>query len=162
MQQAAGEFIVCRQPHPAGMELDYVTAFGSSSLGMSTVMKPRESALRLKRFTAEEKARKVADLEAMIREFDQMAADLNRQIATEEDRTGVKDRAHFAYSTFAKAAAQRRDNLTISVEDLRAKLTVAMQERDAANDILSKSETSDSREIGRGRRRGEGSDARVG
>ena len=124
-------------------------------------MKPRESALRLKRFAAEEKTRKVADLEAMIREFDQMAADLNRQIATEEDRTGVKDRGHFAYSTFAKAAAQRRDNLTISVEDLRAKLAVAMQERDTANDILAKSETGESRETGRGRSRGEGSDARV-
>ena len=124
-------------------------------------MKPRESALRLKRFAAEEKTRKVADLEAMIREFDQMAADLNRQIATEEDRTGVKDRSHFAYSTFAKAAAQRRDNLTVSVEDLRAKLSVAVQERDTAKDILSKSETGDSREAGRSRRRGEGTDARV-
>ena len=124
-------------------------------------MKPRESALRLKRFAAEEKTRKVADLEAMIREFDQMAADLNRQIATEEDRTGVKDRSHFAYSTFAKAAAQRRDNLTVSVEDLRAKLAVAVQDRDTANDILSKSETGENREAGRSLRRGEGTDARV-
>ena len=124
-------------------------------------MKPRESALRLKRFAAEEKARKVADLESMIREFDQMAADLNRQIATEEDRTGVKDRNHFAYSTFAKAAAQRRDNLTTSVEDLRAKLAVALQERDAANDTLNKSEAGDGRETGRSRRRGEGTDARA-
>ena len=124
-------------------------------------MKPRESALRLKRFAAEEKARKVADLESMIREFDQMAADLNRQIATEEERTGVKDRNHFAYSTFAKAAAQRRDNLTTSVEDLRAKLAIAMQERDAANDTLSKSEAVDGRETAHSRRRGEGSDARA-
>ena len=124
-------------------------------------MKPRESALRLKRFAAEEKTRKVADLEAMIREFDQMAADLNRQIATEEDRTGVKDRSHFAYSTFAKAAAQRRDNLTVSVEDLRAKLAVAVQDRDTAKDILSKSETGENREAGRSLRRGEGTDARV-
>lgn len=126
-------------------------------------MKPRESALRLKRFDAEEKIRKVADLESMIREFDQMAADLDRQIANEEDRTGVKDRRHFAYSTFAKAAAQRRDNLAISVEDLRAKLATAVQERDAAVDILGKSEAGDGRETGSRRRRGEnGTDARIG
>ena len=126
-------------------------------------MKPRESALRLKRFETEEKIRKVADLESMIREFDQMAADLDRQIANEEDRTGVKDRFHFAYSTFAKAAAQRRDNLAISVEDLRAKLAIAVQERDTAVDNLNKSEVGENRETGRSRRRGESStDARIG
>ena len=129
-------------------------------LEMSTVMKPRESALRLKCFEAEEKARKVADLESMIREFDQMAFDLERQITTEEDRTGVKDRSHFAYSTFAKAAAQRRDNLMTSVDDLRAKLAIAQQERDAAADTLNKAETGDGREAGRSRRRSE-PDARV-
>ena len=118
-------------------------------------MKARENALRLKRFEAEEKTRKVADLESMIREFDQMAADLDRQIANEEDRTGVRDRAHFAYSTFAKAAAQRRDNLATSVADLREKLAVAVKERDAAADTLSKSELGEgnARDSGRGRRR---------
>ena len=83
-------------------------------------MKARESALRLKRFEADEKARKVADLEHMIREFENMAADLDRQIQAEEDRTGVKDPAHFAYSTFAKSASQRRDNLRASVGGLQA------------------------------------------
>ena len=67
-------------------------------------MKARESALRLKRFEADEMARKVADLEHMIREFEGMASDLDRQIRAEEERTGVKDPAHFAYSTFAKSA----------------------------------------------------------
>ena len=80
-------------------------------------MKARETALKLKRFEADEKARKVADLEHMIREFETIAADLDRQIQAEEDRTGVKDPAHFAYSTFAKSASQRRDNLRASVAD---------------------------------------------
>ena len=31
------------------------------------------------------------------------------------DRTGVRDETHFAYSTFARAAAQRRNNLLASV-----------------------------------------------
>lgn len=118
-------------------------------------MKPRESMLRLKRFEADEKARKVADIEAMIREFEGMAADLARQIVSEEERTGVRDPKHFAYSTFAKAAAQRRDNLMTSVEDLRAKLGAAVAERDAAIENLRKLETGESRETSRPRRRGD-------
>lgn len=116
-------------------------------------MKPRESALRIKRFEADEAARKVGSLESMIREFEQMAADLDRQIAFEEERTGIKDIAHFAYSTFAKAAAQRRDNLKMSVAELRAKLDLAIQERDEAVEKLAKAETSDVRDAGDHNRR---------
>jgi len=108
-------------------------------------MKPRESMLRLKRFEADEKARKVADIEAMIREFEGMAADLERQIESEEERTGIRDIGHFAYSTFAKAAAQRRENLVTSVDDLRAKLAVAVGEREAAMESLRKFEEGDGR-----------------
>lgn len=103
-------------------------------------MKPRESALRLKRFEATERSRKVADLEATIRTFDQLVVDLDRQIASEEDRTGVKDNGHFAYSTFAKAAAQRRDNLKTSIADLQAQLEAAVLARDEAADTLAKAE----------------------
>jgi flagellar protein FliJ len=88
-------------------------------------MKPRDSALRLKRFEATERARKVASIETMIGDFEHVAADLARQIAAEEERTGIKDAAHFAYSTFAKAATLRRANLLTSVADLRVKLEVA-------------------------------------
>jgi hypothetical protein len=86
--------------------------------------------VRLKRHEVEEKSRKVEDLQRIIREFDQMASDLERQIQIEEDRTGVRDRSHFSYSTFAKAAAQRRDNLRQSTEGLREKLAAAVRERD--------------------------------
>ena len=61
-----------------------------------------------------------------------MAADLARQITNEEDRTGIRDEAHFAYSTFAKAAAQRRANLLTSVDDLKAKLALAKHDHDDA------------------------------
>jgi flagellar protein FliJ len=115
-------------------------------------MKPRESMLRLRRFEAEERARKVADIESMIREFETMATDLTRQISSEEERTGIKDPKHFAYSTFAKAAAQRRDNLATSVEELRIKLTAATLERDIALDNLRKLE-SEGRDSSRGRHR---------
>lgn len=93
-------------------------------------MKSREAAIRLKRHEVEEKSRKVEDLQRIIREFDQMAADLERQIKIEEDRTGVRDSSHFSYSTFAKAAAQRRDKLRQSTEGLREKLAAAVRERD--------------------------------
>lgn len=93
-------------------------------------MKARETAMRLKRREVDEKSRKIEDLERIIREFDQMAADLERQIQLEEDRTGIRDRAHFSYSTFAKAAAQRRDNLRNSTNGLREKLATAVRERD--------------------------------
>lgn len=112
-------------------------------------MKARESALRAKRFEAQEKARKVADLEYMIREFEQMALDLERQIQTEEERTGIKDPAHFAYSTFAKSAAQRRDNLKASVVDLQVKLENAVRERDEAQTELTRSQPGEPREAER-------------
>ncbi|MGQ0671967.1 MAG: flagellar export protein FliJ [Hyphomicrobium sp.] len=97
-------------------------------------MKSRETAIRAKRFEVDEKARKAADLEHMIREFENMAVDLDRQIRAEEDRTGIKDPAHFAYSTFAKSAGQRRDNLLSSAAELRAKFEAALRERDEAEE----------------------------
>ena len=110
------------------------------------VMKPRDSALRAKRFEAAEKARKVASLEAMIRDFETMVSELTRQIAAEEERTSIKDPAHFAYSTFAKAAAQRRGNLGASIADLKMKLDVAKRDHEDAASELTKLEPTDDRE----------------
>ena len=85
-------------------------------------MKSRDAVIRLKRFEVEEKRRKVAEIETMIGEFSHMAADLDRQIAIEQERAGISDVNHYAYPTFAKAAIQRRNNLTASAADLEAKL----------------------------------------
>lgn len=97
-------------------------------------MKTRDNALRLRRHVVDEKTRKVEDLERMIREFDVMAADLDRQIQSEEDRTGIRDKAHFSYSTYAKSAAQRRDNLRTSNDAMREQLADAVRERDEATE----------------------------
>ena len=110
------------------------------------LMKPRDSAVKAKRFEAAEKARKVASLEAMIRDFELMASELSRQITAEEDRTGVRDQAHFAYSTFAKAAAQRRANLLISVADLKVKLNAARRDHEDAVSELRKLEPAEERD----------------
>lgn len=101
-------------------------------------MKSRDSFVRVKRFELDEKARRVDELQYMIRDFEQLAADLERQIAAEEDRTGVRDIAHFAYSTFAKAAMQRRDNLMSSAAELRAKLESAEKDHDEARAQLAR------------------------
>ncbi|MEO1651141.1 MAG: flagellar export protein FliJ [Pseudomonadota bacterium] len=95
-------------------------------------MRAREAALKLKRFDAQEKNRKVEDLEMMIRDFEVMAEDLQRQIQAEEDRTGVRDAQHFAYSTFARSAAQRREKLQASVAELQERLAFAVADRDEA------------------------------
>jgi flagellar protein FliJ len=127
-------------------------------------MKSRESAIRLKRFDAQEKVRKVQGLEQMIRDFEVMASDLERQVQAEEDRTGVKDAGHFAYSTFAKAASQRRDKLRASIDDLRVKLEDAVRDRDETTSEVKLDgeaqiregqarEAQQSREAVRGRRR---------
>lgn len=116
-------------------------------------MKSRETALRAKRFEVDEKARKAADLEMMVREFENMASDLDRQIGAEEDRTGIKDPAHFSYSTFAKSARQRRDNLVASVQELRTKLEAAQKERDEAEEQFTLASSTEPRDADRSRRR---------
>ena len=63
---------------------------------------------------ASEKETRVALLGTIIRDFDGMIAQLEGQIAAEEDRTRIKDPGHPAYSMFAKAAAKRRQNLLVS------------------------------------------------
>ena len=85
-------------------------------------MKSRETLIRLKKFQVDEKRRKVAQIEAMIAEFDRIAAELEREIKIEQDRAGIHDPAHFAYPTYAKAAMQRRDNLKRSADDLKVQL----------------------------------------
>lgn len=117
-------------------------------------MKAREQAMRTKRREVDEKCRKVEDLERIIREFDQIAADLERQIQLEEDRTGIRDRGHFSYSTFAKAAALRRDNLRTSTNDLREKLAAAVRDRDDMVETLARATAqSESRDLPRTSRR---------
>ena len=112
-------------------------------------MKSRDALIRLKRFEVEERRRKVAEIESMIGEFGQMAADLDRQIAIEQERAGITDVNHYAYPTFAKAAVQRRNNLTASASDLQAKLTAAREQLEAAIEDLKKIEQLEERDAER-------------
>jgi flagellar protein FliJ len=98
----------------------------------------REAALRSKQFEVAKKALKVAAMEIMIADFERHANDLKRLIAEEEQRTGIKDFANFAYSTFAKAARLRHINLLKSAEDLRVALSTARREHGNAVRELSR------------------------
>ena len=114
-------------------------------------MKSRDTMVQLVRFKTEEKRKKVADLETMIRDFEGMAVDLDRQIEAEHERTGIRDEGHFSYSTFAKAAAQRRANLRASVDDLKRRLDAAREELTGAQSDLKKAEQIGDRDTGRRR-----------
>jgi flagellar export protein FliJ len=111
-------------------------------------MKSRDTLIRLKRFQAEEKRRRVAQIEAMLAEFARMVGDLDREIAIEEQRSGITDMSHFAYSTYARAARVRRDNLKQSTDDLRPQLADARTMLTEALEELGKAQNLDVREKG--------------
>lgn len=110
------------------------------------MMKSRDSLVRFKRFQVEEKRRRVAQIETMINEFARMAADLDREIAVEEQRAGISDLTHFAYPTYARAARGRRDNLLRSGSELRGQLDEARASLDEALAELGKVQILDGRE----------------
>jgi len=105
-----------------------------------------ESLIRLKKFQVDEKRRQVAQIEMMVNDFERMASELDQQIEIEHTKTGISDIAHFAYSTFAKAALARRDNLLASASDMRGKLEVAQDTLAEALEDLKKVELLDQRE----------------
>jgi flagellar FliJ protein len=114
-------------------------------------MKSRDTLLRLKRFQVDEKRRRVVQIETMINEFERMATDLEREIASEEQRAGISDKSHFAYPTYARAAMQRRDNLKRSADELKGQLDDAKRELEEAFEELKKFEVLDDREQARER-----------
>ncbi|MBV9288712.1 MAG: flagellar export protein FliJ [Hyphomicrobiales bacterium] len=109
-------------------------------------MKSRETLIRLKRFQLEEKRRRVRQIEATVAEFTRMCAELDREIANEEKRTGVADPRHFAYPTYARAASVRRDNLKRSIAELMGQIEEARAAEAEAQAELLKFEAMEGRE----------------
>lgn len=81
-------------------------------------MKPRESQIRNKQFKIEELRRRLCQCERMVEDLGTIRTELGRQIEAEERRTGIADPTHFAYSTVAQAARERRDKLDASILEL--------------------------------------------
>lgn len=109
-------------------------------------MKSRESIIRLRKFQVDEKRRKVAQIEAMIAEFERIATELDREIQAEQERTGIHDPTHFAYSTYAKAAIGRSENLRRSAEELVGQLDRARTALQESFEELKKVELLDERD----------------
>lgn len=109
-------------------------------------MKSRDSLVRLKRFQAEEKRRRVVQIEAMVAEFSRMSGELDREIAAEEQRSGISDPSHFAYPTYARSARARRDNLTQSAAELRQQLDEARAAHDEALEEVARAQNLEGRE----------------
>jgi flagellar protein FliJ len=80
---------------------------------------------RQRELAIETTRRRVAQIESMIADFDRMADAIGGDIQAEEQRTRIHDQANFAYSTFARALIQRRDNLNRSISELKRQLTDA-------------------------------------
>ena len=114
-------------------------------------MKSRDTLIRLRKFQADEKRRRVAQIESMIADFDRMSVDLEREITAEQERAGIHDPTHFAYPTYAKAAMQRRENLQRSADELRIQLEDAKSHLAEAFEELKKVELLDERDQARER-----------
>ena len=111
-------------------------------------MKSRDTLVRLKRFQAEEKRRRVVQLNAMIGEFTRMANELDREIGQEERRANIDDPNHFAYPTYARAARTRRDNILASIAELRGQLEEAEAQFKEASEDFAKAQSQEARDRG--------------
>src|SRR6185369_4422167 len=134
---------------PPGVPAPSRVQIGTS--GEYESMKSRETLIRLKKFQVDEKRRRVTQIEGMIADFQRMSVDLEREIQTEQERAGINDPSHFAYPTYAKAAIQRRENLTRSADELRIQLEDAKSLLSEAFEELKKVELLDERDQARER-----------
>eukprot|EP01037_Dinobryon_pediforme_P002404 gene2404-2439_t len=114
-------------------------------------MKSRDSLIRLKRFQVDDHRRRIAKIELMINEFNRMAVELDREIASEESKSGITDPSHFAYPTYARSARSRRDNLKQSADELRGQIDEVRVKLEIATEDLQKVEALDGRERGESR-----------
>jgi hypothetical protein len=89
------------------------------------VRKFRGTRLSQAQFQIETAQRQVDQIAGMIVGLESVAKSLDDEIRTEENRTGFRDSAHFAYSTYAKATIARRDNLNRSADVLKGMLSDA-------------------------------------
>ena len=103
-----------------------VPALGRPSTGLNPGLVRGRRAIerlnRLKELNLENTRSRAAQIKAMISDFHRMASELEVAIQAEQERTGIHDPAHFAYSTIALAMIRRRDNLKRSINDLNRQL----------------------------------------
>ena len=98
---------------------------GISDPGLGRDWNHVEGRIRRTPLGIEETRRRVAQIDAMIADFDRMVGALDDAIRAEQNRSGIHDPAHVAYSITARAMTQRRDNLNRSIDALKRQLAEA-------------------------------------
>jgi hypothetical protein len=78
---------------------------------------------------------KVDELEHTIRQLASVATELDRQIKIEEARTRISDVTDPGYSSIARSARERHDNLLGSINRLEMELRLARRERDRVEQL---------------------------
>jgi flagellar protein FliJ len=96
----------------------------------------RMKLIRLKQFQMMTTSGLVGQIEAMIADLKRTADTLERDIKLEENRSGVHDPDHIAYSLAAKALMMRRSTLLRSIDDLEATLAKQKNEFARAQRVL--------------------------
>ena len=90
-----------------------------------SVRRSRGTRLSQAQFQIETAQRQVDQIAGIIAGLESVAKSLDDEIRAEENRTGFRDPAHFAYPTYAKATIARRDNLNRSANVLKDMLVDA-------------------------------------
>jgi len=106
-------------------------------------MKSGTSLIRIQRFRVQEVQRQVVDLERVLEEFRNEQRELDQRVRLEQEKAGISDETHYAYPTYAKYAAKRRDNLSSSIADLERQVAVERERLAAAFEELKKAELVD-------------------
>src|SRR4029079_3803640 len=95
-------------------------------------MKHRERLLARARHEVKSNAQSIVAIESALQSMAAAIAPLDQHVRTEETRTRITDPKHSAYSTVARAARARSDNLKKSLAELGARLRVATADRESA------------------------------
>jgi hypothetical protein len=99
-------------------------------------MKHREQPFVREPYDARINAQSIADIERTLLDMDALVTALDQFVMVEEVRTRIRDMNHCAYSTAARAARIRSDNLKKSFVALRVKLLELAAEHQGSRPAL--------------------------
>jgi flagellar FliJ protein len=96
------------------------------------IMKHRDKLLTRVRHEVSTKAQSIAAINAALQDMGAIVVALDRRVSAEEARSRVTDLKHVAYSTVARAARVRSNNLKQSVTALEVRLVAATADHESA------------------------------
>ncbi len=81
-------------------------------------MKKSNNLIRIKAFQLKSEKQKLPQIEAMLKAFNDLVIQLQKQIHIEEQNSGIFDKESYRYPPAAKACALRAENLQLSINEL--------------------------------------------